>query len=304
MSENIGKKTAEWDLETLKMQWRSFLESLISQKITPLPIERLSYQTENDPEYKDILSRWAEMDGPAKEKAWESLREVATRNMGEILPICVQCGICCKQASPTLEQDDLEMLREEKIPWDQLYTVRVGEPAKSPAGKPMILQEERIKVRTKPGTRECVFYDAEQSACTIYHDRPLQCRAQACWDPSQAEELQELAHLTRRNLFGQVKTLNQLLDEHDAKCSFDTLADAFDILAKTEGRDVEPVLDVLAYDEHVRAFTVNELNFPQRMLDLLFGRSLSLRARLFGFKVVTEEDGTRVLVADTEEVGD
>jgi len=143
-----------------------------------------------------------------------------------------------------------------------------------------------------------VFYDGKENACSIYHERPLQCRAQACWDPTLAEELEELTHLSRRNLFGTVEALKNLLDEHDAKCSFDALSDAFDSLAKSEGKTVDQVLEILAYDEHIRAFTVSELSFPEKMLDLLFGRSLASRARLFGFNVVTEKDGSRVLVAE------
>lgn len=301
MSDTKKENLARWDLETLNDKWKECLESMITKKITLLPMERLKYQAENDPQYKDILGQWETMAADEREKAWDSLMQVATKNMGEMLPVCVRCGICCKQASPTMEQDDLELLREEQIPWENLYAVRVGEPAKSPAGKPMLLQEERIKVRVKPGTMECVFFDAEDAACTIYHDRPLQCRAQACWDPTQAEELAELTHLTRRNIFGGVDALKDLMDEHDAKCSFDALSDAFDSLSKSEGQTVDQVLDILAYDEHIRNFTVNEVKFPENMLDLLFGRNLSSRVRLFGYKVIQEQDGTRVLVPDATE---
>jgi Fe-S-cluster containining protein len=210
---------------------------------------------------------------------------------------CVLCGDCCRQGSPTLHHEDLEILAREVISRRQLVTLRKGEPVYSPyEEKPVYLREERIKIREKPKTRECVFLDAEASRCTIYPDRPVQCRAQACWDPDPAREIAAQPCLTRRDLFGEAEVVLELLDEHDTRCSFDKLEGAFDRLHKSGGQSIDEVIDTLAFEDHFRGFVAERLKLSEEELELFFGRSFSAMAGLFGFRVEKKPDGTRLIL--------
>jgi Fe-S-cluster containining protein len=199
--------------------------------------------------------------------------------------------------SPVLHVEDLALLRSGKISWDQLITLRKGEPARSPFdGRPFVLPEERIKVREKPGSRNCVFLDSETDRCSIYSERPLQCRAQACWDPMPARETAEMPFLLRNHIFEGVDLLLEMIAEHENRCGFAALSEAFAKLSN--GGDVREVLELLSYEEHFRQFVSDAFKIPSQNMELLFGRSFTRMSPLFGFKVLAEPDGSRRLVAD------
>ncbi len=302
MTDKIAGSEAEsalWDVEALEKHWLVHLESLVSGKKTNLNLKRLRVQAEQDPSFKSVLSSWSGLDGDARQQAWKQLLECADKNKSDMLAACVQCGDCCRKGSPALMQDDLDILRAGKISWNQLITLRKGEPAHSPySDEAFYLPEDRIKVREKPGSKECIFFDSDKDTCTIHVDRPTQCRAQACWDSSMATELAELPHLTRLELFKDVEVLVEMIEEHDKRCSFEGLSNAFDKLKKTKGQNIDEVLDYLGFEDHFRNFTKERLNIPEDNLELVFGRSLQERVRLFGFKVEISPDGTRTLLPE------
>lgn len=210
---------------------------------------------------------------------------------------CILCGDCCRQGSPTLHNEDLEILGRGGISQTQLVTLRKGEPVYSPyEEKPVYLREERIKIREKPGTRECVFLDPETSRCINYADRPVQCRAQACWDPGPAREIAAQPCLTRRDLFREVDLILELIEEHDSRCRFENLEGAFDRLHKSGGESIDEVIETLAFEDHFRHFVAERLDLPGEVLELFFGRSFSDMVGLFGFRVERRPDGTKVIL--------
>jgi Fe-S-cluster containining protein len=197
--------------------------------------------------------------------------------------------------------EDLELLRQGKVSWNALYTLRRGEPVRSPfEDKLFFLLDERIKIREKNGSRECALFDGANDLCTIYADRPTQCRAQACWDPSLAKQVAEQPYLTRRDIFQEVELLLDLMTEHDKRCAFDKLKAAFEALEKSKGENVDEVLELLAYEDHFRHFLGEQLKIPEDFLELVFGRSFADQVSVFGFKVVEEPDSTRCLVPDRD----
>ena len=86
-----------------------------------------------------------------------------------------------------------------------------------------------------------------------------------------------------------------MIDEHDRRCSFEEMRKLFDELQETKGKNIDTIIDLLAFDEHIRQFTAEKMNIPEKVLDLVFGRSLSERVGLFGFKIDISPDGTRTL---------
>ncbi|MBW2532382.1 MAG: YkgJ family cysteine cluster protein [Deltaproteobacteria bacterium] len=289
-----------WDRDALEAAFTAHLKTMVSEDADSAPLARVRYQALEDPACRELLAGWDELEPRERPDAWERLTEAAVTANRELLPTCIRCGTCCRRGSPTLLAEDLELVAGDLIPASALVTLRAGEPAHSPyAGSAFFLPEERIKLREKPGTSECVFFatgEGDEAACKIYKDRPTQCRAQACWDPDTAKQLAAEPHLGRRDVFAGVDTLLEMIAEHDDRCSFARLRAAFDDLHASGGEQVQPVIDLLAFEDHFRSFVAEKLGLPDATLDLVFGRPLYDRVRLFGFRVEIAEDGTRTLV--------
>jgi Fe-S-cluster containining protein len=299
MADEKVESPGTWDSATFTARWRERLESLAGERGAAMTFARAKYQAEQSPLFQKARAEWAELRAEQREETWRQLRDDSAESVAEPLPICVRCGECCRVGSPTLEVDDLELLREEKIPWSELYTMRVGEPARSPhSGQPFFLEAERIKIREKPGSTECVFLDSETGDCRIHADRPLQCRAQACWEEVDAQRFVDAEYLTRKQLFGAVEPVLEVLGKHDTRCSFERLRDGFETLEASGGENADEAIDVLAFDEHTREFCVEQLSVPEGVLDLLLGRSLTSRLKLFGYRVEIAADGTRTLLPE------
>jgi Fe-S-cluster containining protein len=292
---------AGWSLDEFRTNWSAFLDTIVKENGSLVPARRVRFQIEQAPAFQQIVAGWEKMDGRQRLEAWKQLLLLAENTSGEILPTCVECGECCRRSSPTLQLEDLEILQSGQIPWDRLYALRKGEPARSPFdGRPFILPEERIKIREKEGTQECVFLDDSSERCTIYSDRPLQCRAQACWDPAPAKDLAEQPFLLREHVFGHVEVLMSIIAEHDTRCSFQSLAEALEKLRDGDEDSIANALRVLSYEEHFREFVGEEFNIPGDNMELVFGRSFSKMAALFGYKVVEGPDGSRCLMPDSD----
>lgn len=292
---------ADWDIDTLRSNWIEVLQSLTQDASVSLPLKRIQYQVERSPLYQDIMARWGDMGGEERFAAWKNLLEQSGRVIQEVLPVCVLCGECCRKGSPTLQLEDLELLKAGKIPWDQLYTIRRGQPVHSPFSNDVsFLVDERVKIREKQATRECVFFDHATDQCLVYADRPAQCRAQACWDPTVAEDLSKQPYLTRRDVFANIELLLDLIAEHDRRCSFDALKESFERLGASKGETIDEVLGILAYEDHFRNFLAEQLKIPPQNLDLVFGKSLAELVPLFGFRVEDRPDGSRCLVPEQE----
>ncbi len=291
MSELSINHPSAWDAEQFRANWFIFLESLLKEEASSLiPSRRIRCQIEQTSAFQNVLSDWDGMDGQHRLDAWKRLLQAADEACRTILPACVQCGECCRMGSPVLHLEDLTLLRSGRISWDQLITLRKGEPARSPFdGRPFVLPEERIKVREEPGGRVCVFLDGATDRCSIYSERPLQCRAQACWDPMPAREAAEMPFLLRSHIFEGVDLLLEMIAEHENRCGFTALSEAFAKLSN--GGDVREVLELLAYEEHFRLFLSDAFKIPAQNMELLFGRSFARLSPLFGFKVLSEADG-------------
>jgi Fe-S-cluster containining protein len=288
-----------WTQEQLIQNLKDRLNQMVSENLSNLPFQRLLLQVEQDTSYQEVVKRWSKMDGSERIAAWKKLFECASKHSQEVFPACVRCGDCCRKSSPTLHLEDLELLQNNRIPWNQLVTLRRGEPVLSPFEEQVFfLLDERIKIREMAGTQECMFLDGNGNGCQIYANRPLQCRAQACWDGEPAKQLGKQPYLTRRDIFPEVELLLELLTEHDRRCSFDRLQQAFQQLQADQGESIEAVIELLRYEEHFRNFLAEQLNIPSDTLELIFGRSYADLVPLFGFRVEVETDGTCCLVPD------
>lgn len=299
LEENLTGFPPGWDLDTLIRNWVEILGKFLDEGEVAIPLKRLRAQVEKSSEYLEITIGWKTMDEPRRLAAWKRLIQATERAGRELLPACVRCGECCRKGSPTLQAEDAELLKQGKIPWSALVTLRKGEPVRSAHHTDLVfLHEERVKVRETNGTRACLFFEEETEGCAIYADRPVQCRAQACWDPAPARQLMDQPFLTRPELLKGVELLLEIIAEHDARCGFPKLHEAFKRLEETRGETVNEVLELLSYEHHYRNFFREKFNIPEDTLDLIFGRSFVALAPLFGFRVEEDADGVRTLFPD------
>ncbi len=303
MKDNVTKiqeppgEPAEWSVDQLRSAWYQRIESLVQGGEMKLPFARITYQAEHNAAVQEVFAKWPEMDHARRTEAFENLLDYTKQSARYIDPVCVGCGVCCRKTSPTLMPEDIDLIRPDAVAKESLVVLRAGEVVRSPFRPGLYkLEQERIKIREKPDSRACILFDEQTNRCSIYTDRPTQCRAQACWDPEPAEECEHQLHLTRKDLFGQIESLMAIVEEHDRRCSFDLLESAICELTGNQGQSVEKVIDLLAFDEHVRTFTTERFELLASCLELLFGRSLSQLVRLLGFRVESSEDGTRTLL--------
>lgn len=287
---------ADWDVETLRTQVSEHVARMAEQEEISLSFKRILFQVEDSPVYRDLTRRWVELTATERLAGWRNLLEAIEQIGRDMLPACVRCGECCRKGSPVLHIEDIELLRQGKIAWNAIYTLRLGEPVQAPMeNRLLFLPDERIKVREKKGTRECIFFDGSKDRCTVYADRPVQCRAQSCWDAAPSVQLAQLPCLKRENIFEGVDLILDLMAEHNRRCSFDKLNDAFTRLRTDNGETIQEALELLAYEDHFRHFFGERLNIPEDTLDLVFGRSFTDLAPIFGFEVTVEPDGTHRL---------
>lgn len=294
----LGPSPANWERDRMQRElFERLMEAAVEEELR-LSSARLRYEVEQSAACQELLQRWPGMNGAKRMEAWKELLVLGIQAVREPSPVCIRCAECCRKGSPTLHLSDLGRVRGESIPLEQVVTIRKGEPARIPtSGEPFYLPEERIKVKEKPGGSECVFLDSAERSCRIYEHRPAQCRAQACWDDGAWKKMAaEDPPLTRYRLFEGVEVLTSLLEEHDRRCSFDALREAFESIEQTGGRSLDDAVQAVAFEDHFRNFVTEQLNLPREAMELFFGRSFQDRLRLFGFRVEQEPDGTRVLL--------
>lgn len=208
-------------------------------------------------------------------------------------PYCVRCGVCCTLGSPTLTEADEDLLFNGALRFSDLITLRKGETAYSAVTRSAApLEREMIKIREQPGTKTCVFHDPEKSGCGIYETRPVQCRAQKCWDPESYAKTTAGPPLDRARVLRSAGIIREIVSRHEARCGRETFSRVMARLAATKGRSVADAVDMLAFDDHVRKFVMEKLGVADRELDFYFGRSLIEALEPYGLKVLAEADGS------------
>lgn len=285
-----------WDLKKLLANWHMYLRTILEEGRSELPFERLLFQAQADSIYSDTVANWSKMSGKEKQDAWKSLIEMAEKGKDEMLPICVRCGVCCKNGSPTLAKDDLELVSSGHIPIESLMTIRQGEPVHSKnSDSAYLLPEEKIKIKEKPDTKTCAMYDEARNSCELHPHKPAQCRAQSCWDPTVSQEQATAPSLWRTEILAGADQMLELITAHENRASHVQFVKIFETLGTEGDVAMAPLLKMLAFDEQVREFARNELSIPKEALPFLFGKSLAEKTQLFGYRVEYLEDGTRIL---------
>jgi Fe-S-cluster containining protein len=206
------------------------------------------------------------------------------------------------KGGPTLHRDDARLFEAGVLKKNHLYTLRTGEVVRKTDQTLMVLEQEMIKIRGQDEAWTCMFYDDAQRGCRIYDHRPIECRALKCWDLHELHEVMATPRLERKHLIHPDDGIIEIIAAHEQRCSY-ALLEAW--VKELEGphaeKAVEKILDLLQYDDYMRAFLIEKLNLDPGMMDFFFGRPLTATIRMFG--LCTRKEGGTFFLAPLKSHG-
>jgi Fe-S-cluster containining protein len=208
---------------------------------------------------------------------------------------CRRCGTCCLKGGPVLHRADLARVRQGHLPLKDLVTICPGEPVHDNVrGRLRHTTKDLIKVQSGSGSSACRYYDAIHRGCTLYDQRPIQCRVLKCWDTKAIEALYTRGHLSRKDLLGEIPGLWDLVDTHMRKCDHQTNVNlAKQIHAAADGWETAEaaLLESMRFDQHLRDLIHAQGRPDPALLPFLFGRPLDQRLIPLRLRLVRQADG-------------
>ncbi len=280
---------AEWDffIVALKEEARTVLHQVGSNTDPQTLVESVL------PDLEALAPPKEGVDDDTEKEIWNKIREILLDAAYKTRPYCIRCGECCTRCSPTLVEEDMNLFMKEILTPEKVTTIRKGEPAYSTVTQKVGPAEvEMLKIRESPQATTCLFYNPIDRSCTIYESRPLQCRAQECWQPGNVEETAALPKLARKAILQATGPLWEIIERHEERCSFEELGRVIARLSATKGQTIEDLIDLLGFDEHVRDFVSEQFNLSRSATDFFFGRPLRQAIVYYGLTVEDQPDGT------------
>ena len=209
---------------------------------------------------------------------------------------CKRCGTCCMKGGPALHRDDKELVEQGYVPLNCLYTLRKGEIAlDNVRGRLIEVSEDIVRLKSAEGSGACILFEAEKNECSIYLDRPLECRALKCWDTRDIQEAYAEERLSRKEILEKSPDFAELAGYHESKCDYRKIRELIAVLDDGKNKDaLEQLREILAFDDHLRGLVLEKTSFDEGFLDFLFGRPLKQVLPGMGLKVV-KKDGKYVL---------
>lgn len=205
--------------------------------------------------------------------------------------VCRKCGTCCRNGGPTLHHEDKKLICDGALRRELLVTIRKGEWAISPStGRPEPVRSEVVKIGGKANGWVCYFYNEENSNCSIYDRRPLECRLLKCWDTADLLAVVCKNNLTRWDLISADDPVKKIIDILERECSLDAVEDLISTMQR--GSESGHCLSLLASlsqkDLALRARAVSEFELSLGDELFLFGRPLFKILRSRGVRIKIE----------------
>lgn len=198
---------------------------------------------------------------------------------------CLGCATCCLTSSPTLYAEDLPRLGAAKLGWEHLVTLRAGEKVHSVRlGRLQTLEHELIKLREQGGA--CAWLG--ERGCSIYENRPLQCRWLECWSGRHAGQLWERPRLGRKEILAEDAIALALAKEYEVKLPAAGLHQALAGAAGGEKSAVEQALVFLELDHRLRTGISERYGYSSQALHLILGRPALEVAANYGLELALE----------------
>ena len=287
--------------EAIETKCRHSLERLLREIHSPSSLDEIWPIFQDNSVYQDMIENWPLWAETYRERRWEAVCRELEKTAYATRPYCLGCGDCCRQGSPTLYIDDRPILHKGIIKRFELVTLRAGEIGFSNATQDLVLlPEERIKIKEKPGSRECHFLASETNKCRIYQDRPLQCRIMECWNPENFQSLEAQTFLSRKDLLNPDDPIIPIIESHAKRCAVDDLQKVLTRAKRGFADAEEEALDILFFDEHLRGHLEEEQGIKRENQLFLFGRPIADLITSFGFRLEETQEGKIRLTLDVQ----
>ena len=200
---------------------------------------------------------------------------------------CQRCGTCCKKGGPAFHHADKHLIEEGVIHSKYLFTIREGELAYDNVRQCLEpAQTDIIKIKKQKDSLTCIFFNEQQSACTIYENRPLECRALKCWDTKALEDLYAKMRLTRKDLISEIEGLWSVIKDHQMRCNYETIQRLVKaIKSKRDAEARKKLVEIIQFDTEIRKLVVAKAGLEAEIIEFLFGRPLNRTLKKFGLKM-------------------
>jgi Fe-S-cluster containining protein len=203
---------------------------------------------------------------------------------------CRRCGTCCQKGGPALHLEDRESVETGTIALAALFTIRRYEPAfDNVIGRISPARTDIIKIKPcTPGRSACRFYRHQPPGCSIYVQRPLECRVLQCWDTRQIENVYQRDRLTRQHLLKGHKDIWDLIAEHERHCDYRKMSSMAEALQQDKKNQaaIDALLFMLRYDQSLRKTVHDQTRLSPDLFDFLFGRPMTATLPRFNLKLI------------------
>ncbi len=281
---------AQGPREVMASIWQEYLGEVLGGSLKNARPRLLRQTIEKAGGFSEIYRNWNDMPPEDRAEAWRRLVNAARAQVEATRDTCLRCGECCLNSGPTLLIQDMQLLNQEILTWNDLYTLRTGDLETAREATPVVLQEECLKIREVPGSRQCTFYQAATQACRIYENRPEHCRRQQCWgEPPPPPNPEEF--LTRAHLFTQVPELWELIQAHEERCNLPRLRDCLAEVASGGEEASEALFEALHFDHYLRKMLQDEWGLTPASTELILGRPVTRFLKTLGFQATLTPEG-------------
>ena len=208
--------------------------------------------------------------------------------MAETTSQCKQCGTCCRKGGPVLHLEDREILRAGQIQLQHLVTIRKGEMAFSPVTDTLQATDtELIKTAGRGDDWTCCFFNEQTGGCTIYENRPLECRLLQCWDTAPVEAVIARDTLTRTDIIAPDDPLLEFITAHDQACPCSRVTTLVAGLNTTSASKsiLAELTELVRRDLNIRAQAVAAFDIPVAVEVFYFGRPFFVLLSPYGIRI-------------------
>lgn len=214
--------------------------------------------------------------------------------MGENDPLktqsCVRCGTCCTKGGPALHSQDRPLYLNGDLAKSDLLTLRKGERVFDNVREKVIeLPQEIVRLRACAGSTACLFFDQASSGCSIYDNRPIECRILKCWAPSKLTAMYETDRIRRLDLISKESALGLLIKEHEKRCGYAEVKPLAAAVQRKSHRALQEIAARIEYDRGIRESLTQEVGAGALELDFLFGRPFQETLPAFGLHVAVKQ---------------
>jgi Fe-S-cluster containining protein len=217
--------------------------------------------------------------------------------MSKVITECIRCGTCCKKGGPSFHLEDKVLIEKGIILSKYLYTIREGELCYDNVKESILpAASDIIKIKGQKDSVTCIFFNEKENECTIYDNRPVECRALKCWDTREIENIYSKNRLTRKDLISTIEGLWDLVEDHQRRCSYEVFKFFIDALNKDKKDEaLKGIFDIIEYDAQIRELVVQKGYLDPEMTDFIFGRPITETIRMYGFKIIKQDDNYRLI---------